>query len=82
MAKEIRKPAKVLRSGVAPRIPKEDRERFRNACFASEKETIQKAKEFVKKIDEEKQWGLEDWSELYDLADFGKTLMEMRIAML
>ena len=81
MAKDIRKQAKPLREEVAPRIPNEDKERFRNACREAEKETAEKAKEFVRRINEQEEWALEDWCELYDLADYGRTLMEMRIAM-
>ena len=45
------------------------------------KETAERAQEFVKRISERKEWALEDWIELCELADLGRILMEMRIAM-
>ena len=81
MAKDIRRAQKPLREVIAPRVPPEDRERFRNACREGEKEAAGKAKEFVKRIGEREEWALEDWCELADLAELGRTLMEMRIAM-
>lgn len=81
MAKDIRKGAKPLRDVVGTRVPSEDKERFREACKEGEKETIGKAKDFVTKIAEQEHWALEDWIELGELADLGRTLMEMRIAM-
>jgi len=81
MAKDIRKPQKPLREVVGPRLPDDDKERFKKACFDGEKETAEKAEEFVKRISGRKEWALEDWIELCELADLGRTLMEMRIAM-
>jgi len=81
MIKDIRKPQKPLREVIAPRVPDEDKVRFRDACIEGEKETAEKAKEFVGRIGEQKEWTLEDWCELAELADLGRTLMEMRIAM-
>ena len=81
MAKDIRPSAKPLREVVGPRIPDEDKKRFRNACREGEKETAEKAQEFVKRIGEQDEWALEDWCELCDLANLGRILMEMRIAM-
>jgi len=81
MAKDIRKQAKPLRDVISPRVPDSDKERFRDACKEGEKETAGKAKEFVRRIAEQNEWSLEDWCELADLADLGRTLMEMRIAM-
>lgn len=81
MAKDIRKQAKPLRDVVGPRLPGEDKGRFRDACRDGEKETAERAKEFVRRIGEQEEWALEDWCELVDLADLGRTLMEMRIAM-
>lgn len=81
MAKDIRKPQKPLREVVGPRLPDEDKERFKKACIEGEKETAEKAQEFVKRISERKEWALEDWIELCELADLGRILMEMRIAM-
>jgi len=81
MAKDIRKQAKPLRDVVGPRLPDDDKGRFRTACREGEKESAEKAREFVRRIGEQEEWALEDWCELSDLADLGRTLMEMRIAM-
>lgn len=81
MARDIRKQAKPLRDVVAPRVPPEDKNRFRTACRDGEKETAEKAIEFVNRIKDQDEWALEDWCELCDLADLGRTLMELRIAM-
>lgn len=81
MVKDIRKPQKPLREFIAPRVPDEDKERFRGACKEGEKETAERAKEFVEHIGKQDEWTLDDWYELAELADTGRTLMEMRIAM-
>lgn len=81
MAKDIRKPSKIMRDNISPKTSTEDKGRFRGACIESEKETIGKCKEFVSKISEQDEWALEDWAELAELAEVGRTLMEMRIAM-
>lgn len=80
MAARIRQDAGSLRDEISPRVRKTTRDDLTTILTEAEKETANKAIEFVEKIASTSEWGLDDWVELASLAGKGRFFHEVSLA--
>ena len=79
-AAKIRSDPKSLRDEISPRVKKTTRADLTTVLTEAEKETANKAIEFVEKIASATEWRLDDWVELVALAGRGRYFNEVRLA--
>jgi hypothetical protein len=80
MTTKIRQDPKSLRDEISPKVRKATRDDLTTALLAAEKETANKATDFVEKIATAAEWTLDDWVALASLAATGRFFHEVRLA--